>query len=106
MVPRAYWKGFLRLSLVTCPIAIFPATSESSSKSGAIVENRATRIPMPKRVRTRLSGRLRRAYQEQRASGWFSSQLRQLRPCRICGIHAGLFRPINGLRADAADFSL
>ena len=26
--PRANWKGFLRLSLVTCPIALFPATSE------------------------------------------------------------------------------
>ena len=25
MAPRAYWKGFLRLSLVTCPIALFPA---------------------------------------------------------------------------------
>jgi DNA end-binding protein Ku len=28
MAPRAYWKGFLRLSLVSCPIALFPATSE------------------------------------------------------------------------------
>jgi DNA end-binding protein Ku len=28
MAPRAYWKGFLRLSLVSCPIAIYPATSE------------------------------------------------------------------------------
>jgi DNA end-binding protein Ku len=24
---RAYWKGFLKLSLVSCPIALFPATS-------------------------------------------------------------------------------
>ena len=29
MTPRAYWKGHLRLSLVTCPIELFPATSES-----------------------------------------------------------------------------
>jgi DNA end-binding protein Ku len=29
MAPRAYWKGFLRLSLVSCPIQLFPATSES-----------------------------------------------------------------------------
>ena len=29
MAPRAYWKGHLRLSLVTCPIELFPATSES-----------------------------------------------------------------------------
>src|SRR5256885_1029805 len=28
MAPRAYWKGYLRLSLVSCPIAMFPATSE------------------------------------------------------------------------------
>lgn len=28
-MPRAYWKGFLRLSLVTCPIEIFPATSQA-----------------------------------------------------------------------------
>jgi DNA end-binding protein Ku len=26
---RAYWKGFLKLSLVTCPVALFPATSLS-----------------------------------------------------------------------------
>jgi DNA end-binding protein Ku len=29
MAPRAYWKGHLRLSLVTCPIELFPATSEA-----------------------------------------------------------------------------
>jgi DNA end-binding protein Ku len=28
-MPRAYWKGYLRLSLVTCPIEIFPATSQA-----------------------------------------------------------------------------
>ena len=28
MAPRAYWKGFMRLSLVSCPIALYPATSE------------------------------------------------------------------------------
>ena len=28
IAPRAYWKGFLRLSLVSCPIALYPATSE------------------------------------------------------------------------------
>ena len=29
MAARAYWKGYLRLSLVTCPIELFPATSQS-----------------------------------------------------------------------------
>jgi DNA end-binding protein Ku len=28
VAPRAYWKGFLRLSLVSCPIALYPASSE------------------------------------------------------------------------------
>jgi DNA end-binding protein Ku len=31
--PRANWKGFLRLSLVTCPVALYPATSESEKIS-------------------------------------------------------------------------
>jgi DNA end-binding protein Ku len=29
MPPRAYWKGSLKLSLVTCPIALYPATTAS-----------------------------------------------------------------------------
>jgi DNA end-binding protein Ku len=28
VAPRAYWKGYLKLSLVSCPIALFPASSE------------------------------------------------------------------------------
>jgi hypothetical protein len=30
MAPRAYWKGYLKLSLVSCPIALFPATCRRS----------------------------------------------------------------------------
>jgi DNA end-binding protein Ku len=33
MVPRANWQGFLRLSLVTCPVALYPATSDSEKIS-------------------------------------------------------------------------
>src|SRR5881397_3654362 len=33
MAPRANWKGFLRLSLVTCPVALYPATSETEKVS-------------------------------------------------------------------------
>ena len=33
MAPRANWKGFLRLSLVTCPVALFPATSDAEKIS-------------------------------------------------------------------------
>jgi DNA end-binding protein Ku len=28
MAPRAYWKGYLKLSFVSCPIQVFPAISE------------------------------------------------------------------------------
>jgi hypothetical protein len=28
VAPRAYWKGYLKLSLVSCPIALYPATSQ------------------------------------------------------------------------------
>jgi DNA end-binding protein Ku len=28
MAPRSFWKGYLKLSLVTCPVAMTPATSE------------------------------------------------------------------------------
>jgi DNA end-binding protein Ku len=29
MAPKYYWKGYLKLSLVTCPVTMTPATSES-----------------------------------------------------------------------------
>jgi DNA end-binding protein Ku len=29
VVPRAHWKGFLKLSLVSCPIALYPAVAAS-----------------------------------------------------------------------------
>jgi DNA end-binding protein Ku len=28
MAPRPYWKDYLKLSLVSCPVALYPATSE------------------------------------------------------------------------------
>jgi DNA end-binding protein Ku len=30
-MPRAYWKGYLRLSLVTCPIELFPASQSEKT---------------------------------------------------------------------------
>lgn len=46
MAARASWKGFLRISLVTCPIALYPATSASER----ISFNRINR-PTGQRVR-------------------------------------------------------
>jgi DNA end-binding protein Ku len=33
MAPRANWKGYLRLSLVSCPIALYPASSDTEKVS-------------------------------------------------------------------------
>jgi DNA end-binding protein Ku len=33
MAPRAQWKGFLKLSLVSCPIALYPATAADAKVS-------------------------------------------------------------------------
>ena len=33
MAPRPSWQGYLRLSLVTCPVALYPAISESEKIS-------------------------------------------------------------------------
>ena len=29
MAPRAYWKGYLKLSLVACPVVLYPATTQA-----------------------------------------------------------------------------
>lgn len=29
MAPRSYWKGYLKLSLVTCPVTMIPATTDA-----------------------------------------------------------------------------
>ena len=31
MAPRANWKGYLRLSLVSCPVALYPAKLPDAS---------------------------------------------------------------------------
>jgi DNA end-binding protein Ku len=41
VVPRANWKGYLKLSLVSCPIALFPAASTSERVSFHLI-NRET----------------------------------------------------------------
>jgi DNA end-binding protein Ku len=41
MAPRAYWKGTLKLSLVTCPVALYPA-STSVEKTRFHMINRKT----------------------------------------------------------------
>ena len=49
MAPRANWKGYLRLSLVTCPVALYPATSDTEKVSfNQINKNTGHRIKYKK----------------------------------------------------------
>ncbi|BAL74755.1 Ku protein [Bradyrhizobium cosmicum] len=41
MAPRAYWKGTLKLSLVSCPVVLYPATT-SANKTRFHMINRET----------------------------------------------------------------
>ena len=45
MAPRPNWKGYLKLSLVSCPVALYPATSPSERVSfNQINKNTGNRI--------------------------------------------------------------
>ena len=71
MAPRPFWKGYLRLSLVLCPIQLFPATSEREkirfhqiNKKTGIESNTASlmRKPVSRSIpRTSAAARIGRA---------------------------------------------
>jgi len=50
-MPRASWKGFLRLSLVSCPIYLSPATTRTKSirLKGPSLERPVAPIPAVRR---------------------------------------------------------
>lgn len=48
MAPRPFWKGYLKLTLVTCPVAMMPAISEEE-KVRFRTMNRATGNPVTSR---------------------------------------------------------
>lgn len=48
MAPQSYWKGYLKLSLVTCPVQMMPATSEGAKVRFRTL-NRATGHPVVSR---------------------------------------------------------
>jgi non-homologous end joining protein Ku len=43
--PRPYWKGYLKLSLVSCPIALYTATS-SAERVGSSISDLGTKQSM------------------------------------------------------------
>lgn len=56
MAPRSFWKGYLKLSLVTCPVAMAPATSENEKVRFRTL-NARTRNPVVSRYVDAVSGR-------------------------------------------------
>ncbi|KRD95940.1 Ku protein [Bosea sp. Root381] len=58
MAPRTFWKGYLKLSLVTCPVAMMPARSDSEKvrfhtlnrKTGNRIQSRFVDAVTGKRV--------------------------------------------------------
>ena len=46
-MPRAYWKGYLRLSLVTCPIELFPASSQAEKTHFHQINTQDRQPPAP-----------------------------------------------------------
>jgi Ku protein len=40
MAPRPYWRGYLRLSLVTCPILLYPATTQAEKTHFHMINKR------------------------------------------------------------------
>ena len=50
MAPRSFWKGYLKLSLVTCPVAMTPATTDNEKvRFHPVRETRVMRIRERKR---------------------------------------------------------
>ena len=56
MAPSTFWKGYLKLSLVTCPVAMVPAVTESE-KIRFYTLNRATGHRVESRYRDAMTGK-------------------------------------------------
>lgn len=56
MAPRTFWKGYLKLSLVTCPVAMTPATSDEEKVRFRTL-NRRSGNPVVSRYVDSVSGR-------------------------------------------------
>lgn len=57
MAPRSFWKGYLKLSLVTCPVSMQPATTESERVRFHTL-NRATENRVVSRYVDSVTGRV------------------------------------------------
>jgi DNA end-binding protein Ku len=65
MAPRPHWKGYLQLSLVTCPIALYPAVSAAERVSFRKV-NRETGNRLRQQLVDSITGQVVESHQEAR----------------------------------------
>ena len=56
MAPRAYWRGSLKLSLVSCPIALYPASTAAEKTRFHMSARRAAKKAHRSAARQRKAG--------------------------------------------------
>ena len=82
--PRPFWKGYLKLSLVSCPIALYTATSSSERVAfRQINKERATAFVSNlsmKRAASRSSPKTRGAATRSRRASTCRSRMKNLTP--------------------------
>jgi DNA end-binding protein Ku len=67
MAPRAYWKGYLKLSLVSCSVSLYPATS-TAERIRFHTLNRATGHRLRQKMIDEVTGE--EVSQEERVKGY------------------------------------
>lgn len=76
MAPRAFWKGYLKFSLVTCPVEMSPAVTEAERMRFRILD-RATAHPIESRHLDAKTGR--EVGSDEQARGYDLSEGRTIR---------------------------
>jgi hypothetical protein len=86
MAPRANWKGYLRLSLVSCPIALYPASSLSEkvnfNRLNRKTGNRLKQQNVDSETGEVIPGRTSRAVTRSERGNTLSLRMKNLRPSK------------------------
>jgi hypothetical protein len=94
-MPRASWRGFLRLSLVSCPVYLSPATTHTKS----IRLHQVWRPPQPEELKEELRDKGQNAEiarAPRRAEPTMTMALARIRAGQLGALHCGLTIPEPG----------
>ena len=96
MSPRAYWKGYLKLSLVSCPIALYPASSEREKISFflCLLANNVERVFVA--AQSKKSGVSHFALARPFGEFYFAHELRDEPSCRVLVLYFFIERLLVG----------